>query len=170
MYVLNAYTELNYNIKMSFVLSKELLHSFISKETIVSLILPAVEVRIEQKTKALDRVEECIILFESGCVNNHDGLDLKTLYLLKKKTEFWIKAHRIEKTVYLAFEKKNPRIFPLLLSRYQELICEIMDLISQTVVGGFETEKNYLDFCKETKQGTEEMRWVCEYGERITAC
>jgi hypothetical protein len=95
-----------------------------------------------------------------------DGLD--QLNLCIKNYENAVKIVKVEKMVYEAIlNKTNKRIFPILLSKYDELMTHHFDINSDMVnAGGLDTQ-SYYDDCKTSMQTREMLKVFCEMAERF---
>ena len=95
-----------------------------------------------------------------------DGLD--QLNLCIKLYENTVKIVKVEKMVYEAIlNKTNKRIFPILLSKYDELTTQHFEINSDMVnAGGLDTQ-SYYDDCKTSMETREMIKVFCEMGEYL---
>jgi hypothetical protein len=130
-------------------------------ETIKTVIMSCDE-RIASVQAKMDNVE----LF--GKVLSIVNLDMEEKH--KSRIENFknnIKLIQVEKLIYQSLAKtNNSSIFPVLLSKYDNLLGVSYDISGNMVVNGGETEGNYLDYCKQSLDQREYIKKLCMYGEK----
>jgi hypothetical protein len=74
--------------------------------------------------------------------------------------------------VYLALiaDKPDKAIFPLLLAKYDDLLTEFYDILSDMVRKGSINESYYLDYCKDSLENRESIKKLCECGSIKKLC
>lgn len=83
---------------------------------------------------------------------------------IKRNWENNLKLIRVEKLIYISLTQSgNNALFPRLLARYDELMRESYDLVSDRVQEGLQ-EDLYLKYCKLTLGQRDYIKAMCDYG------
>jgi hypothetical protein len=79
-----------------------------------------------------------------------------------------LKLLQTEKLIYKAVGNPNSTsaIFPLLLSKYDELLCASYDFSKQLVICGVCLEREYLAYCSDSLEQRNYIETVCQLGQK----
>lgn len=100
---------------------------------------------------------------------NADWEGSKEEIITKESTITWIKIHKITILIVTNLDNikqlNNKKIFPLLLSKYDELLNELYDLQKQMVELNGLKEEDYRLLCEKTLKNRNHLKLMCDAGE-----